>query len=117
MGDLGSEGKTGLRLTSRPDSSLPPSVLSPQGFQCVPFGPPSLPCPPLHPLLPRCPSSPAPRPSPKPLPLPHMEDRLSWGEVPRHRKLQSSRSGSWKEKGAGISGEGVPLASWSPPRK
>lgn len=23
-----------------------------------------------------------------------MEDRLSWGEVPRHRKLQSSRSGS-----------------------
>lgn len=41
--------------------------------------------------LPLCP--------PSRLPLPHMEDRLSWGEVPRHRKLQSSRSGSWKEKG------------------
>ena len=41
--------------------------------------------------LPLCP--------PSRLPLPHMEDRLSWGEVPRHRKLQSSRSGSWKETG------------------
>lgn len=37
-----------------------------------------------------------------------MEDRLSWGEVPRHRKLQSSRSGSWKEKeGRGQRGRGA----------
>ena len=45
-----------------------------------------------------------------------MEDRLSWGEVPRHRKLQSSRSGSWKEKGSrdqrGRGAVGLTVPAW-----
>lgn len=35
----------------------------------------------------------------------HMEERLSWGDVPRQPKLQSSRSGSgWGEGQKGLSG-------------
>lgn len=109
MGDLRSEGKQGSGLFPTPtrvslssssplrDSSHP--LLDPSLSQRLPI---------LHPSSPSVPPAPLPAPPPSGCPLPHMEDRLSWGEVPRHRKLQSSRSGSWKEKeGRGQRGRGA----------
>lgn len=117
MGDLGPEGNTELRLTSRLHSS--PSISPPpSGVPVIPFWTP--PSPGAHLSVPssHVPSAPLPAPPPSRRPLPHMEDRLSWGEVPRHRKLQSSRSGSWKEKGSrdqwgrGAVGLSVPACKW-----
>lgn len=114
MGDLESGEKIGLRLTSRPHSCVPPPPL---GVPVVPSWTPPSPGARLSvPSSPKVPPAPLPAPPPSRCPLPHMEDRLSWGEVPRHRKLQSSRSGSWKEKGSrdqrGRGAVGLTVPAW-----
>lgn len=85
MGDLGSEGNTGLRLTSGfyLFPSLPPPPLrgsshSPCPHESHPFPEPASPS-----LPPQCPSSPAPNPSPKPPPPPsHGRQTLLGGGPP-----------------------------------
>lgn len=81
MGDLGSEEKTRVRLTSRPHSCLPPP---PSGVPVVPFWTPPSPGALLSALSsPQCPSSPAPSPSPKPPPPPsHGRQTLLGGGPP-----------------------------------
>lgn len=117
MGDLGSEGNTELRLTSRPHSSpsLPPP---PSGVPVIPFWSP--PSPGAHLSVPSSPVSLQPRSQPLPQAA---APSLTWktdspgGRSPDTGSCSPPGLALGRRRGAGISGEGVRSASGSQPGK
>lgn len=118
MGDLGSEERTGLRLTSRPHSCLPTSPLPPQGSQSPLLGSHPLLAPRSRPLLPLVSLQPRSQPLPQ-----AAAPSLTWktdspgGRSPDTGSCSPPGLALGRRRGAGISGGGVPSASRSPPGK